>query len=48
MFVLDRVKALAPQHPEWRDKEPFASLLKGDAKAALACGEKAILEVVAA
>ena len=29
-FVLDRVKALAPQHPEWKTKEPFASLLKGD------------------
>ena len=29
-FALDRVKALAPQHPEWKDQEPFASLLKGD------------------
>ena len=27
-FTLDRVKALAPQHPEWKTKEPFASLLK--------------------
>ena len=35
-FALDRVKALAPQHPEWKDKEPFASLLKGDLKTALA------------
>ena len=33
LFALDRVKALAPQHPEWKDKEPFASLLKGDLKA---------------
>src|SRR5881396_19816 len=32
MFALDRVKALAPQHPEWKTKEPFASLLKGDVK----------------
>jgi phosphoserine phosphatase len=47
-FALDRVKALAPQHPEWKDKEPFASLLKGDLKAALAGGEKAILEIVMA
>ena len=31
-FVADRVKALAPQHPEWKDKEPFASMLKGDAE----------------
>ena len=29
-FALDRVKALAPQHPEWKTKEPFASILKGD------------------
>ena len=40
-FALDRVKALAPQHPEWKDKEPFASLLKGDLKGALAGGERA-------
>ena len=37
-FALERVKALAPQHPEWQTKEPFASLLKGDVKAALAGG----------
>lgn len=47
-FALDRVKALAPQHPEWKDKEPFASLLKGDVKGALVGGEKALLEIVAA
>ncbi len=47
-FAIDRVKALAPQHPEWKDKEPFASLLKGDVKAALAGGEHAILEIVMA
>jgi len=47
-FALDRVKALAPHHPEWKQKEPFASLLKGDVKAALAGGDKAILEIVMA
>lgn len=47
-FAIDRVKTLAPQHPEWKEKEPFASLLKGDVKAALAGGEKAILEIVMA
>ena len=46
LFAIDRVKALAPQHPEWKDKEPFASLLKGDVKNALAGGEHAILEIV--
>ena len=33
-----RIKTFAPQHPEWKDKEPFDSLLKGDVKAALAGG----------
>jgi hypothetical protein len=47
-FALDRVKELAPQHPEWKNKEPFASLLKGDVEAALAGGDKAILEIVMA
>jgi phosphoserine phosphatase len=47
-FALDRVKALAPQHPEWKSKEPFASLLKGDLKGALAGGEHAILEIITA
>jgi phosphoglycolate phosphatase-like HAD superfamily hydrolase len=47
-FALDRVKALAPKHPEWKGKEPFASLLKGDVKGALAGGEKAIVEIVMA
>ena len=47
-FVFDRVKALAPQHPEWKEQEPFASVLKGDVKAALAGGEKALMEMVMA
>jgi phosphoserine phosphatase len=47
-FVLDRVKALAPQQPEWKTKQPFAALLKGDVKAALAGGDRALLELVMA
>ncbi len=47
-FAFDRVKQLAPDHPEWRDLEPFASILKGDAEAALAGGEKALLEIITA
>ena len=42
----DRVKALAPEHPEWATMEPFASLLKGDLKGALAGGEPAIFQIV--
>ena len=48
LFALDRVNALAPEHPEWKTKEPFASLLKGDVKGALAGGERAMLEIVMA
>jgi phosphoglycolate phosphatase-like HAD superfamily hydrolase len=48
LFAVDRVRVLAPQHQEWKDKEPFASLLKGDLKGALAGGEHALLEIAAA
>jgi hypothetical protein len=44
-FIFDRIKALAPQHPEWISKEPFASVLKGDMKSALAGGDHALLEM---
>lgn len=47
-FALDRIKALAPEHPEWAEQEPFASLLKGDVKAALAGGEHALAQIVMA
>ena len=48
IFATDRVKALAAKHPEWKTQEPFASVLQGDMKAALAGGEKALLELVMA
>ncbi len=47
-FAVDRIKALAPGHPEWRAEEPFASILRGDLKAALAGGEKALFDLVMA
>ena len=47
-FAVDRVKQLAPQHPEWTTQEPFRSVLAGDLKQALAGGEKAVLALVAA
>ena len=46
LFALHRVGELAPQHPEWKTTEPFASLLKGDVKGALAGGQKAIGEIM--
>lgn len=47
-FVMDRVKALAPQHPEWKDQQPFKAILEGDIKTALAGGEKAVGALMAA
>jgi phosphoglycolate phosphatase-like HAD superfamily hydrolase len=47
-FALDRVKALAPKHPEWKEKQPFKAILEGDVKTALAGGEKAVVEIIAA
>ncbi len=46
-FALDRVKVLAPQHPEWKTKEPFNHLLAGDTKAFMAGGEKSLMTVMA-
>jgi hypothetical protein len=47
-FVLDRVKTLAPQHPEWREKQPFKAVLDGDMKALAASGEKGAVELTMA
>lgn len=47
-FALDRVKALAPLHPEWKAKEPFKSVLDGDLKEVAKSGEKGLVELVMA
>jgi phosphoserine phosphatase len=47
-FALDRIKQLAPEHPEWKDKQPFKAVLEGDMKTVAASGEKGILELVMA
>ena len=47
-FVLDRLKALAPQHPEWKDTQPSKAALEGDVKTLAAGGEHALLELVMA
>lgn len=48
LFVNDRIKALAPQHPDWKTTEPFASVLKGDIKGVAASGEKGLVKMVMA
>jgi phosphoserine phosphatase len=47
-FAIDRVRALAPKHPEWRTKQPFQGVLEGDLKAVAATGERGLLELVMA
>jgi phosphoserine phosphatase len=48
LFAIDRVKALAPKHPEWKTRQPFKAVLEGDMKALAASGEKGLLELVMA
>jgi phosphoserine phosphatase len=45
-FALDRVRAMAPLHPEWKDKQPFKAVLDGDMKALAESGERALVELV--
>jgi hypothetical protein len=48
LFALDRVKVMAPQHPEWKTTQPFQALLQGDMKTVMEGGEKAAMEIVLA
>jgi phosphoserine phosphatase len=47
-FTVDRVRALAPQHPEWKDTQPFKGVLEGDLGAVAATGERGAMELIAA
>lgn len=47
-YLIDQVKKMAPEHPEWKSREPFASVLKGDMKSVAASGEKGLLGMLAA
>jgi hypothetical protein len=47
-FALDRVKALAPQHPEWATTQPFKAVLDNDLSALLASGQKGLVEIMMA
>jgi phosphoglycolate phosphatase-like HAD superfamily hydrolase len=45
-FALDRVKALAPKHPDWKEKQPFKAIIEDDMKSVMAAGERGLLEVM--
>lgn len=47
-FALERVKSLAPQHPEWQSEEPFRSVLAGDVTGALASGKEGLVKLIMA
>ncbi|MBO3273838.1 HAD family hydrolase [Pseudomonas schmalbachii] len=48
LFAFDEVKRMAPQHPEWKEKQPFKALLEGDRETLAASGMKGLLEIVGA
>jgi phosphoglycolate phosphatase-like HAD superfamily hydrolase len=48
LFAFDRVKALAPQHPEWKTTQPFKGVLEGDMKAVGASGMKGLMQIIMA
>ncbi|MFV0365244.1 MAG: HAD family hydrolase [Mangrovibacterium sp.] len=47
-FAIDEIKRLAPEHPEWKDKEPFKSAINGDLNALVAQGSDAVVQLVVA
>jgi hypothetical protein len=47
-FALDQVKAMAPEHPEWKKKQPFKAVLDGDMKALAAAGQRGLVEIIMA
>jgi len=46
LFAFDEIRRMAPQHPEWKDQEPFKSVLTGDMKGLATAGEKGLVEIV--
>lgn len=48
LFALDRVRAMAPDHPEWKDTEPFKSALAGDMKGVMATGMPGLEKIILA
>lgn len=47
-YAIDKVKEMAPRHPEWKQQEPFASIIKGDTKKAFEGGKPALMQLLVA
>jgi phosphoglycolate phosphatase-like HAD superfamily hydrolase len=48
LFAFDRIKKLAPEHPEWETTEPFKSVIAGDMKGVMASGKEGLMKILAA
>ncbi|WP_226704161.1 HAD family hydrolase [Microbulbifer elongatus] len=48
IYALDQVKKMAPEHPEWKTQEPFASILRGDTAKVMASGKEGLMKILAA
>jgi len=46
LFAIDRVKVLAPKHPEWKTNQPFKAVLENDMKALIDSGMRGLVELV--
>ncbi len=46
LFAMDRIRAMAPDHPEWQNQQPFQAVLEGDLEAVIASGEAGLIELV--
>ncbi|MEZ8349167.1 HAD family hydrolase, partial [Vibrio splendidus] len=47
-FALDRVKEMAPEHPEWKTEAPFKYVLEDDIESVLGSGEEGLLKIIMA
>lgn len=45
-FAIDRIKAMAENHPEWYSEQPYQAILEGDMESLLAQGEKGLIKVI--
>jgi len=48
IYAMDRVRAMAPDHPEWRETQPFKAVLEGDTEALTASGKEGLLTLIMA
>ena len=45
-FTIDRIKEMAPEHPEWKELQPYKAILEGDMESLADQGEHALVKLV--